>query len=267
MAEPLPKMPVGGEPETASLPLDSFRYGSRWRRVRLPNGEVTEQQVPLTVEDLLDPQPGDEVTQSDPHFEFLVQLATLLRGHYLPREDVMVAGDMKMMWGVPGLKQPAPDIAVIPGVRRKYDPDRGSFDVRKEGASPCLVIEVVSALDSEVRRNDYEKKVEIYERAKVPEYLILDPPTAVTQGRLLWTGYRLDAGGRYRRIQPDAQGSLLSETTGLLFGTEGDGKTLSILDARTGERLLDPAEARARAAEAEIARLRAELERLKKPAG
>ena len=49
--------------------------------------------------------------------------------------------------------------------------------------------------------------------------------------------------------------------------TEGDGKTLSILDARTGERLLDPAEARARAAEAENARLRAELERLKNPAG
>jgi hypothetical protein len=44
---------------------------------------------------------------------------------------------------------------------------------------------------------------------------------------------------------------------------EEDRKTLLILNAETGERLSHPAEERARAAEAEIARLRAELERLK----
>ena len=266
MAEPIRKLPAAGGPESGLPGDDPFRYGCRWRRVRLPTGEVTEQQIPLTPEDLLDPQLGDEVTQSGPHFNFLLLLANLLRGHYASREDVLVAGDMKIFWGIPGLANPSPDIAVIPGVRRRDDPDRGSFDVVREGARPCLVIEVVSSLDSEVRRNDYEKKVEIYRRAGLPEYLILDPPTTTTKGLLLLTGYRLGADGRYRRIEPDGDGRLLSQTTGLRFGVEADGKTLIILNAETGERLSHPAEKHAREAEAEIARLRAELERLKKPA-
>ena len=267
MAEPVRKMPAAGEPETGLPGDDPFRYGYRWRRVRLPSGQVTEQQVPLTSEDLLDPQLGDEVTQSGPHFNFLLLLANLLRGHFESRNDVLVAGDMKIFWGIPGLANPSPDIAVIPGVRRKDDPDRGSFDVVKEGARPCLVIEVVSSLDAEVRRNDYEKKLEIYRRAGLPEYLILDPPTATTKGLLLLIGYRLGADGRYRRIEPDGNGRLFSQTTGLLFGVEEDRKTLLILNAETGERLSHPAEERARAAEAEVARLRAELERLRKPTG
>jgi len=256
MAEPVRKLPPVGE-------ADPFRYGTRWRRVRLPNGQVTEQSIPLTPEDLLDPELGDEVTQSGPHFNFLLLLANLLRGHFESRDDVLVAGDMKIFWGIPGLPNPAPDIAVIPGVRRRDDPDRGSFDVVKEGARPSLIIEVVSSLDSEVRRNDYEKKVEIYRRAGVPEYLILDPPTSATKGLLLLTGYRLGNDGRYRRIEPDSEGRLLSKTTGLGFGVEGDGKTLAILNAETGERLSSPAE-RIRNAEAEVARLQMELAQLRK---
>lgn len=278
MADPLRKLPPDGEPY--SWHADPFRHGTRWRRVRLPNGEITEQAIPLTPEDLLDPQPGDEVTQSEPHFKFLILLATLLRGHYEFRDDVLVTGDMKILWGIPGLPDPSPDIAVIPGVRQKDDPSRGSFDVLKEGARPCLIIEVVSAADPEVRRNDYENKVEIYQQAGIAEYLILDPPTPTTRGRLLWTGYRLGADGRYRRIEPDLEGRLLSETTRLLFGVDSDGKTLLIVDAQTSQRLLEPAhqalreaearkaaEERAREANAEIARLRAELERLKNSAG
>ncbi len=150
-------------------------------------------------------------------------------------------------------------------MRRKDDPDRGSFDVLKEGARPSLIIEVVSALDSEVRRNGYEKKVEIYRRAGVPEYLIVDPPTSATKGLLLLTGYRLSNNGRYRRIEPDSEGRLLSETTALRFGVEEDGKTLVILNAETDERLSPPDE-RARNAEAEAAQLRAELAQLRKVA-
>ena len=62
---------------------------------------------------------------------------------------------------------------------------------------------MVSSRDAKTRRNDYEKKVPIYERAGIPEYLIVDPPTRFTQDRLLLTGYRLGEDGRYRRIEPD----------------------------------------------------------------
>jgi hypothetical protein len=41
MAEPVRKLPAAGEPETGLPRDDPFRYGTRWRRVRLPNGQVT----------------------------------------------------------------------------------------------------------------------------------------------------------------------------------------------------------------------------------
>ena len=284
MGEPSRKMPAVEEWETAAAELDPFRYGWRPRYVLLPNGKLEEQQIPLTAEDLLDPQLGDVVTQSDPHFGLLLVLAELLRRYYSSRDDIFVSGDLKMLWGIRGLANPAPDIAVIPRVRRKHDSKRTSFNCKREGTRPCLVIEVVSSIDRETRRNDYDKKVEIYRRAGIPEYLILDPPTPATGERLLLTGYRLGADGRYRRIEPDSRGRLLSMTTGLLFGVAGDECTPQVFDASTGERIptsdelaaarraseekarlseekaLREAEAR-KAADVEIARLRAELER------
>src|SRR5206468_913497 len=122
-------------------------------------------------------------------------------------------------------------------------------------------------------------------RAGIQEYLIYDPPSSYTQDRLLLTGYRLGADGRYGRIAPDDRGLLRSETTGLLFGVAEDGRKPLIIKEAPGERLIadeeaaQEAEERARrgaqarkvaeerarneaearkAAEAELARLRAE---------
>jgi hypothetical protein len=75
----------------------------------------------------------------------------------------------------------------------------------------------------------------------------------------------LDAQGRYQKIEPDPQGRLYSQTTGLWFGLSPDGRQVWLTDAVTGERLLTPEEEESarRAAESEIARLRAEVARLK----
>lgn len=286
MADPVRKQPAGGV-----LDDDPFFYGSRWISVRLPDGKVVDQQIPLTPDDLLDPQLGDEVPQSDQHFELMSWLVGLLKRYFVSQEDVKVVGDLKMIWGIPDLPEPSPDVAVIPNVRDKGK-DRESFDVRQEGTRPCLIIEVVSSKDAETRRNDYENKVPIYEQAGIPEYLIYDPPTRFTRNLLLLTGYRLGINGRYRRMEPDDRGLLRSETTNLLFGIAEDRRTPLVIDAATGQRLLTgeeaareaeermrketeargAAEERARkeaqarkAAEAELARLRAELERLKNP--
>lgn len=272
MADPVRKQPAGGVLED-----DPFFYGSRWISVRLPDGRTVDQQIPLTPDDLLDPQLGDQVTQSDQHLELMIWLFRLLKRHFDPREDIKVVGDMKMIWGIPNLLEPSPDVAVIPKVRDK-NKERESFNVQREGTRPCLIVEVVSSKDAETRRNDYEKKVDIYQRARIPEYLICDPPTRFTKGRLLLTGYRLGSDGRYRQIEPDGRGFLSSKTTDLLFGIAEDRRTLLVIDAMTGQRLLtdeeaaQEAEERARseaearkAAEAEIARLRAEIERLKNP--
>lgn len=299
MAEPLRNTPADWETETSSPGADPFPYGWRIRHVRLPSGEVAEQQIPLTPEDLLDPQLGDVVVQGTKHYRETHDVGGPIWNHFRPREDVLVASDLKMLWGIPDLPEPAPDVAVIFGVRDR-DADRESFDCVREGTRPSLVIEVVSAKDAKVRRNDYEHKVKIYEEVGILEYILLDPPTRFTKGRCLLTGYRLGADRKYRPIQLDAQGFLLSETTQLRFGVAKDGRSFQVIDAVAGKPLLKHpeieeawkveiearraaekrateareqaareaearkvAEKRAETAEAEVARLRAELERFR----
>ncbi|HEX3557343.1 MAG TPA: Uma2 family endonuclease [Thermoanaerobaculia bacterium] len=291
MAEPVPKMPAEWELRPAPKDADLFRYGWRPRYVHLPGGKVEEQRIPLTAADLLDPQIGDVIlTQGGPHATLATDLHDLLKRYFRRDGSVLVTFDRKMLWGIPGLQEPSPDVAVIRGVRNKHRAARStSFDVSKEGVRPCLVLEVVSPQYEEVRNNDYVDKKQIYERAGIPEYVILEP-TLTSEDHVLLTGYRLGSAGRYQPVEPNAEGHLLSETTGLLFGEDEDGSVL-VVEARTGARLRKPtqieedeeaaqkrairesrraareaaradreAEAR-RAAEAEIARLRAELER------
>ncbi len=40
---------------------------------------------------------------------------------------------------------------------------------------------MVFSKDAETRRNDYEEKVVIYQRVRIQEYLILDPPSRITR--------------------------------------------------------------------------------------
>jgi Uma2 family endonuclease len=227
---------------------DPFRLGWRYRRVRLPDGTTEVREEPLTAEDLLDPQLGDHGVQNSWHVSTVFALFDILSSRYEASPDVLVSCDLKMVWGIRGLPGPAPDIAVIPGVRNKAR-TRPSFRVRQEGTRPALAIEV-SSDEPEHQGNDHEKKVRIYQRARVPEYLILDLPSPVCR----WTGYRLDKSGRYQPIVPDTEGRLLSTTTGLLFGISPDGNAPQVFDADTGERLLTSREVRA-----ELNRLRQQL--------
>ena len=123
MAQPARKMPPLGEPDSR----DPFRYGSRWRRVRLANGEVTDQEIPLTPDDLLDPELGDEIPQSQPHAKIVTTLNRWLECHFDGDPDVQVLFDMKIFWGVPGLPNPSPDIAIVRGARQ--DEGRSTFNV------------------------------------------------------------------------------------------------------------------------------------------
>lgn len=246
MGAPARKLPI---PEESSD--DPFRLGWRFRRVRLPDGRADLVEEPLTVEDLLDPQLGDHVVQNSWHVATVHRLFEILSRRYKPHPEVFVSCDLKMIWGIQGLPNPAPDVAVIPGVRDKGRMRR-SFQVLKEGTRPAFVIEVVSE-EPEHQSADHEEKVEIYERAQVPEYIILDPPSP-PEDRCRLTGYRLNAAGRYEPIVPDAEGRLLSRTTGLWLVPAQ--RTVHLIDTATGEQLLT--------GEEEADQLRAELERLKK---
>jgi Uma2 family endonuclease len=256
MSEPARKVPAYEQSEDDDL----FRLGWRYRTVRLPDGRTELREEPLTAADLLDPQLGDHVTQNSWHVAVVHELWDILSWRYEPRPDVFVSCDLKVLWRIRGLPNPSPDIAVIPGVRDKTR-FRRSFDVRREGTRPALVIEVVSD-EPEHQSADHDEKVRIYERAGIAEYLILDPPNPSCR----LTGYRLDAAGQYQPIRPDSEGGLLSATTGVRLAVAPEGRALHLFDAATGERLLDSREGRLKA-EQEVSRLQTELERLKSRLG
>lgn len=239
MAEPVRKVPAPlmvdfDSSEDERVP---FVFGWRLELVRQPGGGVVERDVPLGAAALLDPQIGDCLVQGSYHYGISQMLFDLFDRRYRAESDVFVSSDLKMCWGIEGLEEPAPDLAVVRGIRDK-EANRDSFDVVQEGVLPCLVVEVVSSRTAEHRRADYEEKVRIYERAGVPEYLLVDPQLRLMTPRMRISGHRLDASGRYKDIEPDPAGRLLSETTGVWFSVSVDGQRLWVIDAETGERLL-----------------------------
>ncbi len=210
---------------------DPFRYGSRWVEVETPKG-TKFQEVPLTLDDLFDPQEGDHVTHSILHGDIISAAKEMIRQAFRSRgrTDVLVCDDVKMLWKDPSLPQIGPDIAVIPGVE---DPirNRDSFNEKKEGTGPVFVLEVVSKSTASF---DYEDKPPVYQRAKVTEYIILDPLT--TPWKL--QGRRLDPGtSRYRKIRADKQGRVRARTLGLYFAVAPEGDRLILVDVATGEEL------------------------------
>jgi Uma2 family endonuclease len=243
----------------------------RW--VKFPGGELEQVAMPLTPERFLYTHLGDQLSQGKRHSDTARQIADMLDQFFRSAPDVLVTFDLRHYFGR-GLPYPAPDVSVIRGVRNK-DADRLSFNVKREGVSPCLVFEVVSPRSSPIRHTDLVTKVDLYRQAGVREYVIADRD--LLDGRFRLLGYRLEGAGsgatgaRYRPIEPDAQGRILSETTGLWFQTSPDGSRVRLFEYPSGRPLLtreeeetlrEAAEERARRAEDEVARLRAELARL-----
>jgi len=189
-------------------------------------------ELPLTREDYLNPQLGDKWVQGRPHGRAIVDLADRLERCFDSRPELVVLVDVQHLLGR-GLPKPSPDISVIRGAR---DPDRinSSYDMARQGVPPCLILEVISPQDARIREVDEIDKVQLYQRIKVPEYLLLELPREPS-GRLRIFGYRLDSAGTYQEIVPDEQGRLLSETTGLWFSISPKGDQVVIREVATGE--------------------------------
>lgn len=213
-------------------PAARFPYG--WRTVAevQPDGSTHHVDIPLTQADFLDPQVGDHLVQSHQHLQFVVALFNCFSAHYRHDPTVGVFSDLKMLWGIPNEKEPAPDLAVVPNLKDK-EKQRTSFQVKDEGTRPCLVVEVVSPQYP----GDDTTKVDIYERVGIEEYIIIDANFEEDDSEIELTGYRL-VNGRYRLIQPDPQGRLLSRTTHVWFELDQKKRNLFLVDAATGKRLL-----------------------------
>jgi len=251
------KIPQNRQSEEPEEPFESEEFTIGWRYVTktLPSGEETYFQIPLTAEDWLDPQWGDQVVQNSEHQDSNTDIYIKLKNHYANDPTVRVFSDLKMMWGIPGLKEPAPDIAVIPNLKNKKA-SRSSFDVVKEGTRPCLVIEMMS----EGYPGDDTKKVKIYEQAGVTEYLIINPHSNEAKPYFKMWGYRLNSVGKYQRIVPNKQNQLLSQTTHIWFCLSKKGQRLRLKDTVSGEWLLTHEESEVQRLEEAKARQKAEAQ-------
>jgi Uma2 family endonuclease len=155
-------------------------------------------------------------------------------------------------WKTRRRHQLAPDVFVA------FVPEhpRSSFDTRVEGTFPPFVLEVVSP--SSTARDRKDKRV-AHEFLKVQEYALFTPredrPSTLE-------GYRLNAAGEFDPWPTDAEGRLWSDVLELYLVVRA-----RMLQAQTrdGQLLLTPEQLadERRSAEAEAARLRREVERLR----
>ena len=202
---------------------------------------------------------GKPIAETDTHRDVMVYLIEALQDFFRDDPQVYVAGNLFVYYeeGDPA-QVVAPDVFVVKGVPRRK---RRTYKVWEEGKGPDVVIEVSSR---KTQREDLGPKKGTYEMMGVQEYFLFDPLGEYLETPLV--GYRLTDEG-YRPLK---QEPLVSEVLGLALRVEEG--ALRLYDPATGEKLVPPleaqearrqAEARAEAAEAELARLRAELHHLR----
>ncbi len=206
---------------------------------------------------------GKPMGETDDHRKEMVRHIELLEDYY-QGQKVYVSGDL-LVYYVQGnpRKFVVPDAFVAKGIPPK---NRRIYKTWVEGKAPDVVIETTSR---KTRRKDLTEKPALYARLGVKEYFLFDPLGEYLDPPL--QGYRL-ADGDYEPIPPNDDGFLDSQELELRLRI-GEGH-LEFVRWDTGQRLLTrseqvacEAEARQReaearlAAEAEVARLRAELAR------
>ena len=210
---------------------------------------------------LLRPQPPDDeieyptgdgkpMAETDLHRDLMIYCKQALQTHFADESDTYISGN-NFIYYAEGDNQTrvSPDCYVVFGVGNAL---RDCYKVWEELAKmPDVVFEFTSR---STRGEDTGRKFQIYEQVMaVPEYFLFDPTGDYLNPIL--QGYRL-VNGRY--VPLPLQGDrLVSEQLNLELVITG--QTLRFFNPVTGEWLLTAEEYREHT-EAEIARLRAELE-------
>jgi Uma2 family endonuclease len=178
------------------------------------------------------------------------------------RPDVHVFNELLVQYPLPRRKrtgQVVPDNMVV--LHAGPIAAEGSYDVPLQPAAPFWMLDYVSQSN---RRKDYVENMEHYERQlKVPYYLLFHPDHQEL------TLYR-HTGERYVSVPPDAHGRCALPELELEVGLHERwvrfwfrGELLPLPADLLRER--DEERRRLQAAEEEVSRLRAELERLRRP--
>lgn len=211
---------------------------------------------------------GEPMAETDVHRNLMAELISQLETFYAADPAVYVSGNLLLYYveGNPA-KCVAPDVFVVRGVGKH---ERRIYKLWEEGRAPDVVFELSSR---KTLFKDVGQKSRLYERLGVQEYFLYDPEYDGQPDGLV--GYRLQ-DGRYEELEIK-DGVVHSETLGLDLVDTGvtlrlrhpqTGHLLptkqELIEARQQAEIRAEAEASARhAAEAELARLREELARLR----
>jgi Uma2 family endonuclease len=220
---------------------------------------------------------GKPMAESDLHRKLMTDLIERLTARYAGEPNTYVSGNLLVYFerGNP-YRVLAPDGFVAFDVPNRL---RRTFKTWEEGKFPDVVFEITSKT---TEREDMSHKFDIYQNEwRVKEYFLFDPFEEYLEPSLL--GYRRGRG-ELKIIKP-SRGRLTSKLLGITL--ERDGTRLLLRDVATGQELLLPDAKRARAAErrakqalteaehekqarlraeAEVARLKAELAALRRQA-
>jgi Uma2 family endonuclease len=185
--------------------------------------------IPLQRDDVYYPESdGQPMAETDLHRDEMVDLIHALKRRYRDAPDIYVTGNLFFYYAQGNPRAVvAPDLFLVKGVAKER---RRTYKLWEEGRVPSLVIEITS--DS-TRHEDLSRKKLCYERLGIEEYFLHDPYQDYLRPAL--QGFRL-SDGRYQRIEPEIDGSLLSRSTGLLLRAEG--LRLRLVDAVSGKPLL-----------------------------
>lgn len=191
------------------------------------------------------------------------QLIDSVRQLWRGKTDFFAGGNMFIYFSLQQVRNrdyKGPDFFVVKNVDPK---DRPSWIVWEEnGRLPNVIVELLSPTTASA---DLGSKKVLYEQTfKTPEYFCYDPDSRNLQG------WRLGQHLTYEPLEPNERGHLWSEQLGAWLGLrEGEYQGITAPWVRlfgdghmvpTGE---EAGIQRAEAAEAEVARLQEELERLK----
>ncbi len=241
---------------------------------------VTPMPSPAVAEVFYPESDGQPVAETDIHRKLMFELIAMLHEHFRNDPQVYISGNLFIYYqeGDPR-RSVAPDVFVVKGITRR---DRRIYKLWEEGRPPDVVFELTSP---STRSEDCRTKHDLYARLGVAEYFLFDPLAEYL--RPPFQGYRLRRG-HYRSLRPAGDGSLWSAVLGLelhvrgprlrLFDPAGQrwlplpeeepaARRAAETRATVAEARATVAEARAvaetaarQAAEAELARLRAQLD-------
>jgi Uma2 family endonuclease len=203
------------------------------------------------------------MAETEVHFLLMLTLIPTLREFFRPQPRVYVGGNMLVFYERGNKrKHVSPDVFVVRGVPSHRHHLRDHWLIWEERKGPQVVIELTSKT---TRKEDMRTKFALYRDVlKVKEYFLFDPRAEYLDPPL--QGYRL-RGGKYLALR-EVAGRLPSRLLGLHL--ERDGTDLRLWNPATGQWLPTPDEARQHEAaarhqaEAEVERLRRELEELRR---